>query len=84
MVSPPILRRLLRVSKANGLLHGIKAGSFDNDGPFSPVVEHVFGQRYHFKVRVNVKVFQIAKRSLSCRLYKPWTPSSLKASFESE
>jgi len=42
MVSPPLLRRLLRVSKANGLLHGIKAGSFDNDGPFSPVVEHVF------------------------------------------
>jgi hypothetical protein len=70
MVSPPLLRRLLRVSKANGLLQGVKAGSFDNDEPFSPVVEHVFGQRYHFKVRVRVKVFHIAKRSLSCILYK--------------
>jgi hypothetical protein len=84
MVSPPLLRHLLRVSKAHGLLHGIKAGSFDNDGLFSPVVEHVFGQRYHFKVRGRVKVFHIAKRSLSYRLYKPLTSSSLKASFDSE
>jgi len=81
MLTPPLLRRLLRVSKANGLLHGIKAGSFDNDGPFSPVVEHVFGQRYHFKVRGRVKVFHIAKRSLSCRLYKPWTPLISEGAF---
>jgi hypothetical protein len=74
MVSPPLLKRLLRVSKANELLHGIKVGSFDNDGSFSPVVEHVFGQRYHFKVRGRVKLSHIAKRSLSYRLYKPWTP----------
>jgi hypothetical protein len=74
MVSPPLLRRLLRVSKARGLLHGIRGGSFDKDGPFSPVVEHVFGQRYHVKVRGRVKVSHIAKRSLSYRLYKPWTP----------
>jgi hypothetical protein len=73
MVTPPLLRRLLRVSKARRLLHGIRAGSFDNDGPFSPVVEHVFGQRYHVKVRGRVKVSYIAKRSLSYRLYKPWT-----------
>jgi hypothetical protein len=74
MVSPPLLRRLLRVSKAHELLHGIRAGSFDNDGPFAPVVEYVFGQRYHVKVRGRDKVSHIAKRSLSCRLYKPWTP----------
>jgi len=35
--------RLLRVSKAQGLLHIIKASSFDNDRPFPSVVEHVFG-----------------------------------------
>jgi hypothetical protein len=28
---------------SHGLLHGIRAGSFDNDGSFPPVVEHVFG-----------------------------------------
>jgi hypothetical protein len=39
--------RLLRVSKAHEVLHGIRAGSFDNDGLFPPVVEHVFGQRYN-------------------------------------
>jgi hypothetical protein len=38
MVSSPLLRRLLRVSKAHGLLHGIKAGSFENDWPFSPLL----------------------------------------------
>jgi hypothetical protein len=81
MLAPPLLSRLLRVSKANGILHGIKAGSFDNDGPFSPVVEHVFGQRYHFKVRVRVKVFHIAKRSLSCRHYKTWTPLTSQGAF---
>jgi hypothetical protein len=81
MLAPPLLSRLLRVSKANGILHGIKAGSFDNDGPFSPGVEHVFGQRYHFKVRVRVKVFHIAKRSLSCRLYKTWTPLTSQGAF---
>jgi len=35
------------VSKAHGLLHSIRAGSFDNDEPFPPVVEHVFDQRCH-------------------------------------
>jgi hypothetical protein len=67
------LKVLLRVSKTRGLLHGIRAGSFDNDGPFSPVVEHVFGQRYHVKVRGRVKDF-----------ISHGHPSSLKASFESE
>jgi hypothetical protein len=81
MVSPPLLRRLLRVSEARGLLHGIRARSSDNDGPFSPAVEHVFGQRYQFKVRGRVKVFHIAKRSLSCRLYKPWTPLISQGAF---
>jgi hypothetical protein len=37
--------RLLRVSKAHELLHGIRAGSFDSDEHFPPVVKHVFGQR---------------------------------------
>jgi hypothetical protein len=81
MVSPPLVRRPLRVSKARGLLHGIRVGSFDNDGPFSPVVEQVFGQRYHVKVRGVVKVFHIAKRSLSYRLYKPWTPLISQGAF---
>jgi hypothetical protein len=39
--------RLLRVSKAHGLLHGIRASSFDNDESFPSVVEHVFDQRCH-------------------------------------
>jgi hypothetical protein len=73
MDTPPLSRRLLRVSKAHELLHGIRAGSFDNDVPFPPVVEHVFGQKMPH-VRGRVKVSHIAKRSLSCRLYKPWTP----------
>jgi hypothetical protein len=47
MDTPPLSMRLLRVNKAHELLHGIKAGSFDNDGPFPPVVEHVFDQRCH-------------------------------------
>jgi len=33
------------VSKAHELLHGIRAGSFDSDEHFPPVVKHVFGQR---------------------------------------
>jgi hypothetical protein len=45
MDTPPLSKRLLRVSKAYGLLHGIRAGFFDNDGLIPPVVEHVFGQR---------------------------------------
>jgi hypothetical protein len=44
MDTPPLLKRLLRVSKAHGLLHGIRAGSLNNDGHFPPYVEHVFGQ----------------------------------------
>jgi hypothetical protein len=81
MVSPPLLRRLLRVSKARGILHGIREGSFDNDEPFSPVVEHVFSQRYHVKVMGRVKVTHIAKKSLSYRLYKPWTPHISQGAF---
>jgi hypothetical protein len=33
--TPPLSRRLLRVSKAHELLHGIRVGSFDNDGPLT-------------------------------------------------
>jgi hypothetical protein len=73
MDTPLLSMRLLRVSKTHGLLHGIRAGSFDNDGSFPPVVEHVFGQKMPH-VRGHVKVSHIAKRSLSCRLYKLWTP----------
>jgi hypothetical protein len=73
MNTPPLSRRHLRVNKTHELLHGIRAGSFDNDGPFPPVVKHVFGQKMPH-VRGRVKVSHIAKRSLSCRLYKPWTP----------
>jgi hypothetical protein len=47
MISPPLSKRLLRVSKAHKLLHGIKAGSLNDDKPFPPDVEHVFGQSYH-------------------------------------
>jgi len=67
---PPLSRGLLRVSKAHEFLHGIRAGSFDNDGHFPSVVEHVFGQKMPH-VRGHVKVSHITKRSLSCRLYKP-------------
>jgi hypothetical protein len=35
---PPLSMRLLRVSKAHELLHGIKASSFDNDESFPSVV----------------------------------------------
>jgi len=73
MVSPPLSMRLLMVSKAHRLLYGIRADSFDNDGPFAPIVEHVFGQKMPH-VRRRVKVSHIAKRSLSCRLYKLLTP----------
>jgi hypothetical protein len=69
MDTPPLSMCILRVSKAHKLLHGIRAGSFDNDGSFPPFVEHVFGQKM-LHVRRRVKVSHIAKRSLSYRLYK--------------
>jgi len=47
MVSSPLLRHFLRVSKAYRFLHGIRAGSLDDDGPFPPNVEHVFDQSCH-------------------------------------
>jgi hypothetical protein len=47
MVFSPLARRLLRVSKAFGHLHGIRAGSFDNDESFPLVIEHVFDQKCH-------------------------------------
>jgi len=62
------------IAKLSLFYHGIKAGSFDNDGHFHPVVKHarVWPKMPH--VRGRVKVSHIAKRSLSCRLYKLWTP----------
>jgi len=41
---PSSLKASFESSKARELLHGIRAGSFDNDGPFSPVVEHEFAK----------------------------------------
>jgi hypothetical protein len=38
---PPFLTRFLRVSKAHEILHGIKAGSLDDDVPFPLDVEHL-------------------------------------------
>jgi hypothetical protein len=42
MDTSPFSRHLLTVSKANGLLHGIRVGSLDDDGHFPPDVEQVF------------------------------------------
>jgi len=36
MDTPPLSRHLLRVSEAHELLHGIKAGSLDDDRPSPP------------------------------------------------
>jgi hypothetical protein len=68
MDTPPLLKRLLRVSKAHGLLHGIRAGSLNNDGHFPPYVEHVS----HEKGRV--KASHIAKKYMTLGFYKLWTP----------
>jgi hypothetical protein len=68
----PLSTRLLKVSKAHELLHNIRASSFDDDESFPPDVEHVFGQKLtHVKGRV--KVSHIAKRYMTCALYKSWT-----------
>jgi len=47
MDTPLLSMRLLIVSEAYGPLHGIRADSLDDDRPFPPDVEHVFGQSCH-------------------------------------
>jgi hypothetical protein len=71
------------VSKDNELLHGIRAGSFDNYGHFPPVIEHVFGQRCH-KWGGVLKCPTLLRDSCLVDFISHGHPSSLNASFESE
>jgi hypothetical protein len=73
MDTPPLSLCLLRVSKGHALLHGIRAGSLDDDGSFPPNVEHVFSQKL-LHVKKHVKVSYIANRYMTWTLYKSWTP----------
>jgi hypothetical protein len=66
---PPLSRRLLKVSKTHRLLHGIRAGSLDDDEPFPPDVKQVFSQKLSH-VKGHVKVSHIAKRYITWLLYK--------------
>jgi hypothetical protein len=83
MDTPRFSMRFLRVSKAHELLHGIRAGSFDKDGHFLPVVEHVFGQRCHKWVSV-LKCPTLLRDLCLVDFISHGHHSSLKASFESK
>jgi hypothetical protein len=82
MDTPPLSMPLLRVSKAHGLLHNIRAGSLDDLGPFLLVVEHMFGQRCHtwgsvLKCPTSPRDYWLGK------FISHGHPSSLNAFFES-
>jgi hypothetical protein len=76
--------RLLRVSKVHRLLHGIRAGSFDNDGYFLLVVEHVFSQIKMPHVRGVLKCPTLLRDPCLVHFISHSISSSLEASFESE